>query len=42
MYCTHATDIDNQAKSEYKHSLAFRVRRCCHSNKTRAPIANPQ
>jgi len=31
----------NQAWSEYKHSLTFRVRRCCHSNETRAPIANP-
>jgi len=24
-----------------EHSLTFRVRRCCHSNETRAPIANP-
>jgi len=31
----------NQAQSEYKHSLIFCVRRCCHSNETRAPIANP-
>ena len=23
------------------HSLTFRVRRCCHSNETRAPIAKP-
>ena len=30
----------NQAQSEHKHSLTFRVRRCCHSNETRAPIAN--
>jgi len=27
--------------SEYEHSLTFRVRRCCYSNETRAPIANP-
>jgi len=27
--------------SEHKHSLAFRVRRCCRSNETRVPIANP-
>jgi len=32
---------NNQAQSEYKHSLTFRVRVCCHSNKTRAPIAKP-
>jgi len=31
----------NQAQSEYKHSLTFRVRCCCHSNETRAPVANP-
>jgi len=31
----------NQAESEYKHSLTFSVRLCCHSNETRAPIANP-
>jgi len=30
-------DID----AEYNHSLRFRVPRCCHSNDTRAPIANP-
>jgi len=37
----------NQAQSEYKHSLTFRVRTinqsinlCCHSNETRALIAN--
>jgi len=27
--------------SEYKHSLTFRSRVCCHSNEIRAPIANP-
>ena len=31
----------NQAYSEYKHSPTFRIWRCCHSNETRAPIANP-
>ena len=34
-------DIMNQAYSKYKHSLTFRVPRCCHSIETRAPIANP-
>jgi len=33
--------LNNQAQSEYKHSLIFRVRAMFHSNKTRAPIANP-
>jgi len=31
----------NQAQSDYKHSLTFCVRRCCHSKETRAPIASP-
>jgi len=31
----------NQAWSEYKHSLTFRVRRCCRNNEIRAPITNP-
>jgi len=31
---------NNQAYSEYKHSLTFRVRRYV-VNETRAPIANP-
>jgi len=30
----------NEAQSEYKHLLTFRVR-CCHSSETRAPITNP-
>jgi len=30
-----------QPQTEYKHSLTFHVRLCCHSNKTCAPIANP-
>ena len=38
----HGTENrNNQTRREYKHSLTFRVRRCCHSNETRAPIANP-
>jgi len=36
-----AWEVIHQAQSEYKHSLTFRVRVCCHSNKARAPIANP-
>jgi len=32
----------NQAEREYKHVLAdISCSRCCHSNATRAPIANP-
>jgi len=27
--------------NKYKHSLTIRYRRCCHSNETHAPIANP-
>jgi len=40
-YTTNPQHIYDQAYSNYKHSLTFRVRRCCHSNETRAPIANP-
>jgi len=40
----HRTPMDihtlNQTHSEYKHSLTLLVRVCCHSNETRAPIAN--
>jgi len=35
------TPSQHQAHSKYKHLLTFRIRRCSHSNKTCAPIANP-
>ena len=38
---TVISNITNQAQSEYKHSLTFRVLLCCHSNEILAPIANP-
>jgi len=31
----------NEVQSEYKHSLTFRVRRCCRSLETSVAIANP-
>jgi len=34
-------NIFNQAQSEYKHSDISRKALCCHSNETRAAIANP-
>jgi len=39
MYNQHK--LKYQAYSEYKYSLTFHFGLCCHSNKTRAPIANP-
>jgi len=41
IYIAYIDHKANQAQSEYKHPLTFRVRVCCHSNETCASIANP-